>query len=309
VPRWSVRVRPGEDVVLRSQPPDLGVGGLLVGLTGADDAFDVLQLRAADDLAPSPALPSVLAEAPGLTVGEDAPRRTFVLEDNEINGTTMEPGRVDQVMPTGTTERWAVRNDGGMPHSFHLHGTSFRVHRTDGGEPAERLRGWKDTVLVPPGGSVELLVRFEGPGDPDTPYMFHCHLLSHHDQGMMGQLLVLDPGQEAATSPPPRRRRRRGAQAARGRPCRRGGERERGVPERGRRAPAPLMSGAAPAAQSSELVDEPQASSPSGRAAPARRGRRGWPPAPAARSGRRSGATTVPARPRVSTTPAASSSR
>jgi hypothetical protein len=88
-----------------------------------------------------------------------------------------------------------------MPHSFHLHGTSFRVHRTDGGEPAGRLRGWKDTVLVPPGGSVDLLVRFEGPGDPDTPYMFHCHLLSHHDQGMMGQLLVLDPGQEAATSP------------------------------------------------------------------------------------------------------------
>ena len=28
--------------------------------------------------------------------------------------------------------------------------------------------------------------------------MYHCHLLHHEDQGMMGQFLVLAPGQQAA---------------------------------------------------------------------------------------------------------------
>ena len=197
-----VRVRPGEDVVLRSRAPDLGVGGLMVGMSGGDDSFDVLQLRAADDLVPSPALPAVLAPEPVLPAppgpaGSGDPR-TFVLSDSEINGRTMDMARVDQVMVAGTTERWVVRNEGGMPHSFHLHGTSFLVREAGGGPPAASSAGWKDTVLVPPEGSLELLVRFDGAGDPDTPYMFHCHLLAHHDQGMMGQLLVLGPGQEPA---------------------------------------------------------------------------------------------------------------
>ena len=195
-----VRVRPGEEVVLRSQAPDLGVAGLMVGMSGAGDRFDVLELRAADRLEPSPALPPTLAAAPALEASGDAPGKTFVLSDNEINGTTMDMSRVDQVTRTGATERWTVRNDGGMPHSFHLHGTSFAVASVDGDAPPERLAGWKDTVLVPPEGTLELLVRFDGAGDPDTPYMFHCHLLAHHDQGMMGQLLVVDPGQEPATS-------------------------------------------------------------------------------------------------------------
>ena len=29
------------------------------------------------------------------------------------------------------------------------------------------------------------------PADPDNPYMYHCHILEHEDQGMMGQFLVV----------------------------------------------------------------------------------------------------------------------
>jgi hypothetical protein len=39
-----------------------------------------------------------------------------------------------------------------------------------------------------------LAIRFEEHTDPDTPYLFHCHLLRHHD-GMMGQFVVVGPGQ------------------------------------------------------------------------------------------------------------------
>ncbi|MFG3532377.1 multicopper oxidase domain-containing protein [Streptomyces sp. NPDC047917] len=34
--------------------------------------------------------------------------------------------------------------------------------------------------------TVKLAMRFDGPADPDTPYMYHCHLLYHEDLGMMG---------------------------------------------------------------------------------------------------------------------------
>ena len=40
-------------------------------------------------------------------------------------------------------------------------------------------------------------MRFTDYADPDTPYMFHCHLLRHEDQGMMGQFVVVEPGQKA----------------------------------------------------------------------------------------------------------------
>lgn len=44
---------------------------------------------------------------------------------------------------------------------------------------------------------MKLAMRFDGPADPDTPYMYHCHLLYHEDQGMMGQFVVVEKGQQA----------------------------------------------------------------------------------------------------------------
>jgi FtsP/CotA-like multicopper oxidase with cupredoxin domain len=40
-------------------------------------------------------------------------------------------------------------------------------------------------------------MQFRDYADPDTPYMFHCHLLPHEDAGMMGQFVVVRPGQQA----------------------------------------------------------------------------------------------------------------
>ena len=58
--------------------------------------------------------------------------------------------------------------------------------------------GWKDTNALEWNRASRLLVRFEDYADPDTPYMYHCHLLWHEDQGMMGQFLVVEPGQQPA---------------------------------------------------------------------------------------------------------------
>lgn len=50
---------------------------------------------------------------------------------------------------------------------------------------------------MPPNQTVRLLVQAPDYADPQTPYMFHCHLLQHEDAGMMGQSVVIEPGQEA----------------------------------------------------------------------------------------------------------------
>ena len=55
------------------------------------------------------------------------------------------------------------------------------------------MQGRKDVVLVPPmGGTVRFITKFEDFADEDTPYMYHCHMLSHEDDGMMGQFVVFD---------------------------------------------------------------------------------------------------------------------
>jgi FtsP/CotA-like multicopper oxidase with cupredoxin domain len=112
----------------------------------------------------------------------------------------MDLRRIDQTAAVDTAEVWEVTNQSGNPHNFHVHGVQFTVTADAGGPPPPRLAGWKDTVFLPPGSTVRLLVQLPGYPDPAVPYMFHCHLLQHEDNGMMGQLIVVQPGQ-TSTSP------------------------------------------------------------------------------------------------------------
>ena len=59
----------------------------------------------------------------------------------------------------------------------------------------ERLARCEDTVYLPPGVPIRLIMRFSGCADPGWPYMYHCHLLWHEDAGMMGQFVIVEPGQ------------------------------------------------------------------------------------------------------------------
>jgi FtsP/CotA-like multicopper oxidase with cupredoxin domain len=52
-----------------------------------------------------------------------------------------------------------------------------------------------------PGATARLLIRFGDYTDPEVPYMFHCHVLSHEDAGMMGQFVVVGPDQEPGRPP------------------------------------------------------------------------------------------------------------
>jgi FtsP/CotA-like multicopper oxidase with cupredoxin domain len=188
-----VTMEPGETVALRSAPLESSNNRF----AGADDRLDILELRAAETLKPSPEVPAELAPAPDLDPGEVSEIRDFRLSGTNINGDDMDMDRIDQTVELGATERWRVSNAGGQPHNFHIHDVQFMVETLDGEAPPPELAGWKDTIFMPEGREVELLLRFTDYADPDTPYMYHCHLLLHEDSGMMGQFVVVEPGEDA----------------------------------------------------------------------------------------------------------------
>ena len=46
-------------------------------------------------------------------------------------------------------------------------------------------------MLVMPGAPVRILLRFTDYTDSKVGYMYHCHILEHEDQGLMGQFVVI----------------------------------------------------------------------------------------------------------------------
>lgn len=118
-----------------------------------------------------------------------------------INGSKFDMDMINFSTELGKTEVWTITNQTMMAHPFHIHGLSFYVLSVDGGAPPANMQGRKDVITVPPmGGSVKLILRFEDFSDPEMPYMYHCHILSHEDTGMMGQFLVSSPA--SATNEP-----------------------------------------------------------------------------------------------------------
>ncbi len=68
-----------------------------------------------------------------------------------------------------------------MPHPMHLHGHAFQVVAINGAPLAGAVR---DTVLVPPMGSVTITFDADNPGR----WAFHCHNLYHMTTGMMTEV-------------------------------------------------------------------------------------------------------------------------
>merc|ERR1719460_2272612 len=149
----------------------------------------------------------------------------------------------------GDAEEWVVLNTSPFMHPFHIHVNPFQVKgvTTSGdaqwspGTPyynelvtaqgvggggvsaAERAftgeaRGvgsalhWRDTIWVPPGGSVRLWMRFDardplrenadGGVDPGSVFtgktVYHCHFLTHEDAGMIENFMLTDGSDAAA---------------------------------------------------------------------------------------------------------------
>ncbi|NBJ70153.1 MULTISPECIES: multicopper oxidase domain-containing protein [Clostridia] len=107
-----------------------------------------------------------------------------------INGKKFDPKRIDFTQKQGVTEVWEIYNKpdemGGMIHPFHIHGAQFKILSRDGIQPNQNEQGWKDSISVHPDEKVKIAIQFKHKG----VYMFHCHILEHEDNGMMGQVKV-----------------------------------------------------------------------------------------------------------------------
>jgi FtsP/CotA-like multicopper oxidase with cupredoxin domain len=92
----------------------------------------------------------------------------------------------DKPVKVGELQVWDIINDTMMDHPFHLHGFFFQVLEVNGEAPA--FRSWEDTVNVGPKGRVRIAWM---PDDRPGEWMYHCHILEHHESGMMGHFEVV----------------------------------------------------------------------------------------------------------------------
>ena len=87
-----------------------------------------------------------------------------------------------------------MESDHPMHHPFHVHGAGRFLVLSRDGEPEPNLV-WKDTVLVPAGRTVDVLLDVSNPG----LWMAHCHIAEHAQSGMMFSFNVArrDPAEGA----------------------------------------------------------------------------------------------------------------
>ena len=86
----------------------------------------------------------------------------------------------------GTYERWRIVNATAELHPFHIHQVHFLAYAENGVVLQRPV--WLDTVNVPVGGTVDVILDFTNPVIKGMA-VFHCHLLNHEDKGMMAKIL------------------------------------------------------------------------------------------------------------------------
>ncbi len=104
---------------------------------------------------------------------------TWQINDTDTNQTNAD---IDWKFKKGDLVKISIVNETGtthpMQHPFHMHGQRFIVLSENGKRVENPV--WKDTVLVPSGQPVEILVDMSNPGS----WMAHCHITEHLHSGM-----------------------------------------------------------------------------------------------------------------------------
>jgi suppressor of ftsI len=86
----------------------------------------------------------------------------------------------------GSFHHWRVTNNTHEVHPFHIHQVHFLIYAQNGVRLSRPE--WLDTVNVPVEGNIDLVMDFTDPIIRGMS-LFHCHLLSHEDKGMMAKIL------------------------------------------------------------------------------------------------------------------------
>ena len=218
-----VMLSPGERVELWVDFSDLPLGaefklvseafaGAQVGFGSGQvngSAMDIMRVRIDRQETETLELPKSLVEMPRFRI-EDAvngqnPRSIPITFDGMwlLNNAVYELNSVasNEVVHKNTLECWEFTNDTGslgVAHPIHLHGPSFQVYYRSCVESRRKAwenvragyvdEGWKDTVMLMPGESAKILIKF---GTTPNLSLYHCHNLDHEDMGMMRHYRVI----------------------------------------------------------------------------------------------------------------------
>lgn len=115
-----------------------------------------------------------------------------------INHRLFDINYIDYTVPLDNTEIWQITSSSVFGHPFHIHDVEFNIISINGAPPDATQAGWKDVVFVkgktgPTNTVVKFIAKFEDFADPMHPFMYHCHISLHEDEGMMGQFVVANP--------------------------------------------------------------------------------------------------------------------
>lgn len=188
--------------------PGMGPGLVMTGynpnpLNGAN--FNLLALQV---VAPIPGgistIPSSLVSNTPIPAAQSNITRnlTFMpaqMGPNQLNGDFMinnamfDMNVINYTIPLNNTEIWTLTNQSAISHPFHIHDVPFYILDRNGQTPPPVEQGRKDVVMVRPQEVVRFITQFTSFSDPMVPYMYHCHMLTHEDGGMMGQFIVSNP--------------------------------------------------------------------------------------------------------------------
>lgn len=112
--------------------------------------------------------------------------------NTSFDGVQFDMDVVNHTIPLNNTEIWKIVNNSSLAHSFHIHDVQFNVVSRTGSvatlQPYDM--GWKDNILIRAGETLKFVAKFETYADDIHPFMYHCHMTVHEDEGMMGQFVV-----------------------------------------------------------------------------------------------------------------------
>lgn len=178
--------------VLRTLPVDRGAAQGMMGGARTSRGADLATLDVTGAPARSPAAVPEQPAPPDLRSATVTARRELTLGMGmgmgmgtgmsfTIDGQRFDPARVDARVPAGAIEEWTLTNTSPMDHPLHLHVWPMQIIEQSG-----RILdtvAWQDVVNVPARDSVRVRIAFD---DFTGKTVYHCHILDHEDQGMMG---------------------------------------------------------------------------------------------------------------------------
>ncbi len=118
-----------------------------------------------------------------------------------FDGTAFSASLISQIIKLNAVEKWTITNSSIFSHAFHIHDIQFSlISRLGGSGVVTNIQnyeqGWKDTVYVQQNSSVTFITKFDNFASSYNPFMYHCHMINHEDEGTMAQFLVLNTNVE-----------------------------------------------------------------------------------------------------------------